>query len=111
MSAPAATTTRSTAPHRAASGPRPVPGRRRGSGWRGRVPSVAAAVLFLLAVVCAVAAVSEVFDYRFQPVRAVVNEVLVAAPANLGYAALVTVLAFAVAARKRLAWRVLIAYF
>ena len=88
----------------------PGSARRRG-GWHARVPGAAAAVLALLSLVSAIGAVSEVFSYHFQPVRYVVNEVLVAAPANLGYAALLAVFAGAVAARKRLAWRVLIVYF
>ncbi len=110
MSVSTVTPDRVPEPRQRAAGQRP--GRAlRGSGWRSQVPRITSIALGVLAVVCAVAAVSEVFSYHFQPVRAVINELIVAAPANLGYAALVAVLALAVAARKRLAWRVLVAYF
>ncbi len=87
-----------------------VPGGRRG-GWRARVPKVFAVVLTATAVLCAVAAVSEVFYQRSQPVRSAVNLLLLPAPANLGYAALVAVLAAGVSRRKRVAWVFLVGYF
>ncbi len=79
--------------------------------WRDRVPTAAATVLGLVAFLCAFAAVSEIFDYRFHPVRRLINEVVIAAPANIGYAALVAVLAAAVSRRKRLALVGLLGYF
>jgi lysyl-tRNA synthetase, class II len=93
-----------------AAGPARAPGGRRG-GWRARVPRVFAIVLTATAVLCAVAAVSEVFYQRSQPVRSAVNLLLLPAPANLGYAALVAVLAAGVSRRKRVAWVFLVSYF
>src|SRR5436190_3691564 len=83
----------------------------RDRGWRPRVPAAFAATLTLLAALCAVAAVSEAAGTRIQPVRATVDQLLLPAPANLGYAALVFVLGAGVARRKRVAYAFLVAYF
>jgi lysyl-tRNA synthetase, class II len=69
--------------------------------WRERVPSVVAWALTVLAVLCAVAAVSATFHHRVQWARVAVDELVVPAPANLGYAAFIGVLAAGVARRKR----------
>ncbi|MCW2642368.1 MAG: lysine--tRNA ligase [Dactylosporangium sp.] len=79
--------------------------------WRERVPPLFAGVLAVLAVLCAVAAVSAAFQHRAQWVRVAVDELLVPAPANLGYAAVVGVLAVAVAHRKRVAFWMLVVGF
>jgi lysyl-tRNA synthetase class 2 len=85
-------------------------GRRR-SGWRGRVPTVFAGVLTTLALFCAASAVSLAFDVRSQPVRVTIDALLLPAPANLAYAALVAVLAAAVGRRKRVGYVFLLIYF
>ena len=92
---------------RPASRGRPV----RQDGWRIRVPTVFAVSLTVLATLCAVAAISEALNQRTQPVRMVVNILVLPAPANLGYAALVAVLAAGVARRKRVAYVFLLLYF
>ena len=84
--------------------------RRRG-GWRARVPTVFAAALVVLAALCAIAAVSEALNQRTQPVRMLVNVLVLPAPANLGYAALVAVLAGGVARLKRVAYVFLLVFF
>ena len=66
--------------------------RPRRRGWRHGVPKFFAVVLTALAALCAIAAVSEAAGQRIQPVRILVNGLLLPAPANLGYAALVAVL-------------------
>ncbi|HEY1485969.1 MAG TPA: bifunctional lysylphosphatidylglycerol synthetase/lysine--tRNA ligase LysX [Micromonosporaceae bacterium] len=84
-----------------------APGRSRSRlDWTARVPAVFGAVLAVLAVICAVAAISLAFFSRSQPIRDVIP-----APANLGYAAFVGVLSASVTRRKRLAWGILITYF
>ncbi|GAA1817776.1 bifunctional lysylphosphatidylglycerol synthetase/lysine--tRNA ligase LysX [Planosporangium flavigriseum] len=79
--------------------------------WRERIPSVFAGALTVLAALCAVAAVSAAFHHRVQWVRVAVDELLVPAPANLGYAAFMGVLAVAVAHRKRAAFWMLVVGF
>ena len=81
------------------------------AGWTARVPSVFAAVLGVLAALCAVAAVSEAAFARSQPIREGINDVFLPAPANLAYAAFVGILAVSVERRKRLAFKVLLIYF
>jgi lysyl-tRNA synthetase class 2 len=82
-----------------------------GDGWRARVPAVLAGALAVLAVLCAVAAVSAAFYHRTQWVRITVDELLAPAPANLGYAAFVGVLAAGVARRKRVAfWMLMVGF-
>src|SRR2546430_792253 len=85
--------------------------RPRHEGWRARVPTFFATTLTILGALCAVAAVSEAAGQRIQPVRQLVNGLLLPAPANLGYAALVAVLAAGVARRKRVAYVFLVVYF
>src|SRR5256886_5162969 len=85
--------------------------RPRHEGWRARVPTFFATTLTILGALCAVAAVSEAAGQRIQPVRQLVNGLLLPAPANLGYAALVAVLAAGVARRKRVADVFLLIYF
>ncbi len=73
------------------------------------VPRFFAVLLTVVAVLCALAALR--FGYGQQYVRRFVDEVIVAAPANLAYAAFVGLLAAAVARRKRVAWWLLLVYF
>ncbi len=84
---------------------------RRRQDWTARVPTFFSAMLAALAVLCALAAISLAVFSRSQPFREVIDDVLVPAPANLGYAAFVGVLAASVARRKRLALGVLLTYF
>jgi lysyl-tRNA synthetase class 2 len=88
---------------------RPRPAGR--GGWQEKVPSVFSAVLTGLAVLCAFAAVSAAFYHRVQWARVTVDNLLLPAPANLGYAAFVGVLAAGVARRKRVAYWMLVIYF
>ncbi|MEN3307168.1 MAG: lysyl-tRNA synthetase, class [Micromonosporaceae bacterium] len=80
-------------------------------GWRARVPGIFAGVLTATAVLCAIAAISEVFHARSEPVRQTIDNLLLPAKANLGYAALIIVLAAGVARRKRAAYWFLLIYF
>jgi lysyl-tRNA synthetase class 2 len=86
-------------------------GRKGRRGWQDRVPPVLAGTLTVLAALCAIAAVSAAFHHRVQWVRVTVDELLVPAPANVGYAAFVGVLAIAVAHRKRVAFWMLVVGF
>jgi len=79
--------------------------------WRAKVPKALAVGLTVLAVFCAVAAVSAAFVERTQWVRVAIDNLLVPAPPNLGYAAFVGVLAAGVNNRKRVAYWMLIVYF
>ncbi|MDT4985977.1 MAG: lysyl-tRNA synthetase, class [Micromonosporaceae bacterium] len=79
-------------------------GRAARRGWPQRVPAILAGALTALAVLSAVAAVSAAFHHRTQWVRIGVDQLLAPAPANLGYAAFVAVLAAGVAHRKRVAF-------
>jgi lysyl-tRNA synthetase class 2 len=72
---------------------------------------VLAGALTVLAVLCAVAAISAAFYHRTQWARVAVDEMLAPAPANLGYAAFVGVLAAGVARRKRVAFWMLVVGF
>ncbi|MEV6597110.1 bifunctional lysylphosphatidylglycerol synthetase/lysine--tRNA ligase LysX [Actinoplanes sp. NPDC051346] len=78
--------------------------------WRASVPKVAARVLFAVAVLCALAAVSAAFGARLLPLRRLVDALLMPAPANLGYAVFLTMLAVGVNNRKRVAYWLLISY-
>jgi lysyl-tRNA synthetase class 2 len=89
----------------------PVRERRRRPSWRERVPDVLAGVLTALAVLCAVAAVSDAVVEHTQRVRVTIDSLLMPAPPNLGYAAFVGVLAAGVHNRKRAAYWMLMAYF
>jgi lysyl-tRNA synthetase, class II len=86
-------------------------GSTRRGGWRAHIPTVFAFTLTALALLCAVAAISEAFNQRTQPVRMLVNLLVLPAPANVGYAALVAVLAGGVSRRKRVAYVFLVIYF
>jgi lysyl-tRNA synthetase class 2 len=68
-------------------------------------------VLIVLALFCAASAISLAFDIRSQPTRATIDALLLPAPANLAYAALVAVLAAAVGRRKRVGYVFLLLYF
>ncbi len=79
--------------------------------WQARVPKIFAGVLTGLAIFCAATAVSAAFVSRTQWVRIAIDDLLVPAPPNLGYAAFVGVLAAGVANRKRVAYWMLMVYF
>src|SRR5215475_9834436 len=100
-------------PRNAGASPPTDPRRSRPAGrsWQDRVPSIFSGVLTGLAVLCAFAAVSAAFYHRAQVVRVTVDNLLLPAPPNLGYAAFVGVLAAGVARRKRVAYWMLIIYF
>jgi lysyl-tRNA synthetase class 2 len=78
---------------------------------RARVPGVLAGFLSVVAALCAVAAVSNAVRHGFQPVRWGIDQLLIPAPANLAYAAFLTLLAAAVARRKRMAHRLVVFFF
>ncbi|GGQ39869.1 bifunctional lysylphosphatidylglycerol synthetase/lysine--tRNA ligase LysX [Couchioplanes azureus] len=79
--------------------------------WRAAVPKVASRILFAVAVLCALAAVSAAFGTRVLPLRRLVDALLMPAPANLGYAVFLAMLAFGVNNRKRVAFWLLTGYF
>ncbi|SCL39486.1 lysyl-tRNA synthetase, class II [Micromonospora rhizosphaerae] len=85
--------------------------RRAGRDWRRQVPRAFATLLWVIAVVCALAALSSAVRSEFQPVRTAIDTLLLPAPANLAYAVFIGTLASAVLRRKRLAYWVLVAYF
>ncbi|MFE9688211.1 bifunctional lysylphosphatidylglycerol synthetase/lysine--tRNA ligase LysX [Micromonospora sp. NPDC005806] len=85
--------------------------RRAGRDWRRQVPRAFATLLWVVAVICALAALSSAFRLEVQPVRKAIDALLVPAPANLAYAVFLGTLASAVLRRKRLAYWVLVAYF
>ena len=70
-----------------------------------------AALLWFIAAICALAAVSSAANAEFQPIRTTIDTLLVPAPANLAYAVFLGTLAAAVLRRKRLAYWVLVVYF
>ncbi|WP_412542657.1 bifunctional lysylphosphatidylglycerol synthetase/lysine--tRNA ligase LysX [Longispora sp. K20-0274] len=72
--------------------------------WRRYVPKVFAALLTLVAVLSALSALSSALGRGVHPVRWFVDTLILPAPANLGYALLVALLAAAIARRKRIAW-------
>src|SRR5262245_22514480 len=79
--------------------------------WRARVPRAFGTFLRIVAVVWVRAAVGGALRHRFQPVRETINALFIPAPANLGYAAFLFVLATATNRRKRIAFWVLAGYF
>ena len=81
------------------------------TGWRARIPAIFAGVLTATALLCAVAAVSEAFEYRSQPIRQIIDVLLLPARANLAYAALIGVLAASLKRRKRVAYWFLVIFF
>ena len=85
--------------------------RTNGSGWRAHVPKVFAIVLGILALISALAALGGAIGHSTQPLRRLIDDVLVPVPANLAYAAFMAVLAGATARRKRVAWWTLVVYF
>ncbi|MEU0560679.1 bifunctional lysylphosphatidylglycerol synthetase/lysine--tRNA ligase LysX [Dactylosporangium sp. NPDC006015] len=74
---------------------------------RARLPDWFAGGLLAVAVLCAVAAVSAALGSRVHPVRVTVDALLLPAPANLGYAAILATLAAAVHNRKRVIYWIL----
>ncbi|MFI5494753.1 bifunctional lysylphosphatidylglycerol synthetase/lysine--tRNA ligase LysX [Actinoplanes sp. NPDC051859] len=80
-------------------------------GWKGSVPKVASRVLLVVALICALAAVSAAFGTRLMPIRRLVDSLLMPAPANLGYAVFLVMLAVGVNNRKRVAYWLLTGYF
>ncbi|MET7399386.1 bifunctional lysylphosphatidylglycerol synthetase/lysine--tRNA ligase LysX [Dactylosporangium sp. NPDC005572] len=78
--------------------------------WR-RVPDWYAAGLLVVAALSAVAAVSAALGSRTHPVRATVDALLVPAPANVGYAALLVTLAAGVRNRKHVTFWLLAIFF
>ncbi|MET8909019.1 bifunctional lysylphosphatidylglycerol synthetase/lysine--tRNA ligase LysX [Micromonospora sp. NPDC004551] len=97
--------TRSTAPRTVADA------RRADQDWRRQVPRAFATLLWVIAVVCALAALSSAVRSDIQPVRTAIDALLLPAPANLAYAVFLGTLASAVLRRKRLAYWVLVVYF
>ncbi|MFI7284932.1 bifunctional lysylphosphatidylglycerol synthetase/lysine--tRNA ligase LysX [Micromonospora chersina] len=85
--------------------------RRADRDWRRQVPRAFATLLWVIAVVCALAALSSAVRSDIQPVRTAIDALLLPAPANLAYAVFLGTLASAVLRRKRLAYWVLVAYF
>src|SRR5262245_25778518 len=79
--------------------------------WRARVPRIFSIALGLTALLCTVAAISGAWRSGTQPVRQLIDTLLIPAPSNLAYAAFVGVLAAATARRKRVAFAVLVGYF
>ncbi|GIH03569.1 lysylphosphatidylglycerol biosynthesis bifunctional protein LysX [Rhizocola hellebori] len=77
--------------------------------WPERVPTMFAVLLTVVAALCALAALH--FGMGQQPIRRIINAVVVPAPANLAYAAFVALLAAATARRKRVAWWIMMVYF
>ncbi|MEH0846091.1 bifunctional lysylphosphatidylglycerol synthetase/lysine--tRNA ligase LysX [Micromonospora sp. CPCC 205711] len=96
-----------------------TPGETRGDGaggpagadWRRQVPRIFATLLWVIAAVCALAALSSAVRSDIQPVRTTIDTLLLPAPANLAYAVFIGTLASAVLRRKRLAYWVLVVYF
>ncbi|MEU5938828.1 bifunctional lysylphosphatidylglycerol synthetase/lysine--tRNA ligase LysX [Micromonospora sp. NPDC047548] len=86
-------------------------GRPPGRDWRRQVPRVFATLLWFIAAVCALAALSSALRADIQPIRTAIDTLLLPAPANLAYAVFIGTLAAAVLRRKRLAYRVLVVYF
>lgn len=78
------------------------------SDWTARVPPIVVVTLVCIAALCALAAVGAAFRSGMQPVRELTDLVLFPAPANLGYAAFLMVLAGALGRRKRIAYWILL---
>ncbi|GAA3210837.1 bifunctional lysylphosphatidylglycerol synthetase/lysine--tRNA ligase LysX [Dactylosporangium siamense] len=77
---------------------------------RERLPDWLAGGLLAVAALCAVAAVSAALGSRVHPVRVSVDALLLPAPANLGYAAILATLAAAVHNRKHVIYWVLVGF-
>ncbi|GAA4252346.1 bifunctional lysylphosphatidylglycerol synthetase/lysine--tRNA ligase LysX [Dactylosporangium darangshiense] len=78
---------------------------------RARIPDWFAGGLMVVAVLCAVAAVSAALGARVHPVRASIDALLVPAPANVGYAAFLIMLAAGVHNRKNITFWLLATVF
>ncbi|MBB5157703.1 bifunctional lysylphosphatidylglycerol synthetase/lysine--tRNA ligase LysX [Saccharopolyspora phatthalungensis] len=76
--------------------------------WRGRMPSITAGTLLVVALLCVTSAVGLALFGHVQPVRRFVDNVLFPAPPNLAYGAFLAVLVAALKRRKRLALWILI---
>ncbi len=83
-----------------------IPSRRYvpGSGWTSHVPNVLRALLLTVAVFSAVTAVFPPLARALSGVREVIEVVLVPAPPNLAWAALLAIFGSALGKRKRSAW-------
>ena len=80
-------------------------------GWRRFVPRIFGTILWLVAIICALAAIGRAFRSGMQPIRQTLDVLLVPAPANLAYAVFLAMLATATLSRKRVAWWFLTVYF
>src|SRR5690348_3305290 len=80
------------------------------SGWRRLVPRVYGTALAIVAAFCAIEAFSSAFRNGARPVRDIIDAILIPANGNLAYAAFVGLLAAAAARRKRVAWRLMLAF-
>ncbi len=78
---------------------------------RDRVADWFATGLWIIGALSALSAVSAALGARVQPIRASVDLLLFPAPANVGYAAFLVILAAGVHNRKRIAHRLLLAVF
>ncbi|MGI5242860.1 bifunctional lysylphosphatidylglycerol synthetase/lysine--tRNA ligase LysX [Dactylosporangium sp. CA-139066] len=78
---------------------------------RARIPDWFAAGLLVVAVLCAVAAVSAALGARVHPMRASIDALIVPAPPNVGYAAFLLTLAAGVHNRKHIAFWMLAVIF
>ncbi|RKE11655.1 bifunctional lysylphosphatidylglycerol synthetase/lysine--tRNA ligase LysX [Catellatospora citrea] len=84
--------------------------RANGRNWREKVPRVFAILIACIAAISALAAVGGALGHSTQPVRRILDDVLIPVPANLAYAAFMAVLAAATARRKKIAWWTMIVY-
>jgi lysyl-tRNA synthetase, class II len=80
-------------------------------GWRRFVPKTFGVILWLIAIICALAAIGRAFRSGMQPIRQTLDVLLIPAPANLAYAVFLAMLATATLRRKRVAWWFLTVYF
>ena len=80
-------------------------------GWRRFVPRVFGTILWIVAIICALAAIGRAFRSGMQPIRQTLDVLLIPAPANLAYAVFLAMLAAATLSRKRVAWWFLTVYF
>lgn len=79
------------------------------SGWRKRVPGATAFALVIMALVCAYAAIGLAVFGGMQPIRVLIDDLIFPAPPNFAYGAFLGVLAAAMARRKYIAHRVIVA--
>ncbi len=76
--------------------------------WRSRVPGATAGVLFVVALLCVTSAVGLALFGGMQPIRRIIDDVLLPAPPNLAYGGFLGVLAAALARRKYIAHWILL---